>query len=223
MKPTIDKPLLISVARTSLGTKLPANLANQMIEIVVDAVNIIRKEDKPIDLHMVEIMHMQHKLATDTRLVRGLVLDHGARNDGMPKRLTNCFILTCNVSLEYEKTEVNSSFFFSDAETREKLSRSERRFTDERCQKIVELKRKVCEGTDKGFVVVNEKGIDPVCLELLAENGIFALRRAKRRNMERIVLACGGSAVNSVEGLTEDDLVINVLCRDMLMKCMRCL
>jgi len=26
----------------------------------------------------------------------------------------------------------------------------------------------------------------------------MALRRTKRRNMERIVLACGGSAVNSV-------------------------
>lgn len=92
------------MARTSLGTKFPAHLANQLIEIVVDAVNIIRKEDRPIDLHMVEIMHMQHKLATDTKLVKGLVLDHGARNDNMPKKLINCYILTCNVSLEYEKT-----------------------------------------------------------------------------------------------------------------------
>ena len=35
----------------------------------------------------------------------------------------------------------------------------------------------------------------------------MALRRTKRRNMERIVLACGGSAVNSVQELTEADLV----------------
>jgi T-complex protein 1 subunit zeta len=48
---------------------------------------------------MVEIMHMQHKLATDTRLVKGLVLDHGARNEQMPKKLNNAYILTCNVSL----------------------------------------------------------------------------------------------------------------------------
>lgn len=32
------------------------------------------------------------------------------------------------------------------------------------------------------------------------------MRRAKRRNMERIVLACGGNAVNDVSELTEDDL-----------------
>jgi T-complex protein 1 subunit zeta len=44
-------------------------------------------------------------------------------------------------------------------------------------------------------------------LEKFATEGIMALRRAKRRNMERIVLACGGSAVNSVDELTEADLV----------------
>jgi len=37
----------------------------------------------------------------------------------------------------------------------------------------------------KNFVVINQKGIDPMSLDLLAKNGILALRRAKRRNMER--------------------------------------
>lgn len=77
-------------------------------------------------------MHMIHKLASETKLVRGLVLgsilklkkkkviiiffflkynnllffeDHGARHPDMPKKLKKCYILTCNVSLEYEKTE----------------------------------------------------------------------------------------------------------------------
>jgi hypothetical protein len=35
----------------------------------------------------VEIMHMRHKLDNDTRLVKGLVLDHGARHPDMPKRV----------------------------------------------------------------------------------------------------------------------------------------
>lgn len=54
--------------------------------------------------------------------------------------------------------------------------------------------------------MINQKGIDPVSLDLLAEAGIMALRRAKRRNMERLTLACGGVAVNSVEELTPDVL-----------------
>jgi len=43
-------------------------------------------------------------------------------------------------------------------------------------------------------VVINQKGIDPMSLDLLAKEGILALRRAKRRNMERLALACGGAA-----------------------------
>jgi T-complex protein 1 subunit zeta len=83
---------------------------------------------------------------------------------------------------------------------------AERRQVDERVMKIIELKNKVCSGSDKNFVVINQKGIDPPSLDLLARAGIIALRRAKRRNMERLVLACGGEAVNSVDDLTEDCL-----------------
>lgn len=57
---------------------------------------------------MIETMTMQSGNAEDTRLVKGLVLDHGGRHPDMPEKLEKCFILTCNVSLEYEKTEVHS-------------------------------------------------------------------------------------------------------------------
>ena len=44
------------------------------------------------------------------------------------------------------------------------MVKSERKFTDERCQKIIDFKNKVCDTKDKTFVVINEKGIDPICL-----------------------------------------------------------
>lgn len=202
---TPDRDILIDVARASLQTKIHPKMAEQLADIVTDAVLTIKREDV-IDLHMVEIMHMRHKLVTDTKLVQGLVLDHGARHPDMPKKLTNCYILTCNVSLEYEKTDVHSGFFWSSAEQREKLISSERSFTNEKVRKIIELKRKVCEGTDKTFVVINQKGIDPESLDMMAKEGMIGIRRAKRRNMERLSLACGGHAVNSVDDLTEADL-----------------
>ena len=40
-------------------------------------------------------------------------------------------------------------------------------------------------------------------MEMMAKENIIALRRAKRRNAERIMLACGGDAVNSVDDMTE--------------------
>lgn len=61
---------------------------------------------------MVEIMKMQHRTASETQLIRGLVLDHGARHPDMAKRVENAFILTLNVSLEYEKTYAMSFLRF---------------------------------------------------------------------------------------------------------------
>ena len=81
----VDRELLINVARSSLQTKIHPDLANPLCDIVVDAIDTIAKpregvsKDDPVDLHMVEIMHMQHKMSTESRLVRGLVMDHGSR------------------------------------------------------------------------------------------------------------------------------------------------
>jgi T-complex protein 1 subunit zeta len=204
--PDVKRELLLEVARASLMTKIHPVIANPLTEILVEAVQTIRKPDQPIDLHMIEIMHMQHKMSTESRLIKGLVLDHGGRHEGMPSRIENCYIMTLNVSLEYEKTEVHSGFFWSNAEQREKLIASERAFTDEKVQKIIDLKKKLCDGTNKNFVVINQKGIDPPSLEMLAREGIIGIRRAKRRNMERLPLACGGNGLNSVDDMTEKDL-----------------
>jgi T-complex protein 1 subunit zeta len=205
-KETVTKELLLDVAKASLMTKIHPVIANPLTEILVDAVNTIRKDGERIDLHMIEIMHMQHKMSTESKLIKGLVLDHGGRHEGMPSRLENCYIMTLNVSLEYEKTEVHSGFFWSNAEQREKLIASERAFTDDKVQKIIDLKKKLCDGTNKNFVVINQKGIDPPSLEMLAREGIIGIRRAKKRNMERLPLACGGRGLNSVDDMTEEDL-----------------
>lgn len=203
--PVSDRDFLISVARASLRTKLHAELADLVTEIVVDAVLCIKRDDSQLDLHMVEIMAMQHRHAAESRLVRGLVLDHGGRHPDMKKELRKCYILTCNATLEYEKSEVNSGFMYHNAEQRERMLAAERKWVDDRVQLILDLQKKVCTNGET-FVVVNQKGIDPLALDLLQKNGILALRRAKRRNMERLTLACGGVAVNSLDDLTPEVL-----------------
>ena len=194
------------MARTSLRTKVHAEFADVLTETVVDSILAIKKQDELIDLFVIEIMEMKHKSETDTGLIRGLVMDHGARHPDMKKRVEDAYSLTCNVSLEYEKTEVNSGFFYKSAEEREKLVKAERKFIEDRVKKIIDLKKKVCGDSDKGFVVINQKGIDPFSLDALAKVGIIALRRAKRRNMERLTLACGGIALNPLDDLNPDCL-----------------
>jgi T-complex protein 1 subunit zeta len=200
-----DRELLTNVARTTLRSKLSLEIADRMADAVVDAVKSIAEENIPIDLHMVEIMEMQHKKASESTFINGIVLDHGTRHPDMPKSLENVHILTCNVSMEYEKTEINAGFYYSSAEQREKLVDSERKFIDEKVKQVIDFKRKVCKPGET-FAVINQKGIDPFSLDMFAKEGIFAVRRAKRRNMERLALACGGTAVNSVDDMEADVL-----------------
>ena len=155
-----------------------------MATAVVDSIQTIgdmqegAEQTAPLDLHRVEIMNMPHSTYSvptqedNTELtptacipVKGLVLDHGARHPGMPTLLKNCHIMTCNVSLEYEKTEVQSGFFYSNADEREKLVESERKWLDERCRLVVEFKRKVCKEGEVCDLLRNytKEGVEPKC------------------------------------------------------------
>ncbi|KAI3387667.1 hypothetical protein SNEBB_005271 [Seison nebaliae] len=204
--PSINDEQLNDIALTALKTKLNEKLAEKMSCAVVDAVKKIDGKNG-IDLHMIEMMEMMHRSDIDSRLVNGLVLDHGARHPNMPKHLTNCYILTCNVSLEFEKTEVNSSFFYKTAEERTQMVKCERHIIDKRIEKIISIQDQLkLNDKDARLVVINQKGIDPISLDQLARANILGIRRAKRRNMERIPLACGGEALNDLTDLTIDHL-----------------
>jgi T-complex protein 1 subunit zeta len=172
-----------------------------MTAAVVDAIQCIYQPDAPLDLHRVEILALQRRTALDSRFVRGLVLDHGGRHPDMPSVLQQCHIMICNVSLEYEQAETAAGFVYSTAEEREKLVESERVWLDERCRKIVEFKRSICKDENETFCIINQKGVDPLSLDMFAKEGILCLRRAKRRNMERLALATGGQAILSLEDL----------------------
>merc|ERR1719364_455094 len=107
-----------------------------------------------------------------------------------------------NYDLEYQKSEVNSQFMYNSADQREKMVLAERKWVDDRTNMILDLKNKVCKPGET-FVIINQKGIDPLALDMLAREGILALRRAKKRNMERVVLACGGESINSLDMLSD--------------------
>ena len=91
-------------------------IADSLTTICVDSLLAIQQKDEPIDLHMVEMMEMQHRAESDSKLVRGLVLDHGGRHPDMPKRLENCHILTCNVSFTNEILLNSSGWVLSTSE-----------------------------------------------------------------------------------------------------------
>ena len=69
---------------------------------------------------------------------------------------------------------------------------------------VIEFKRKVCKDGES-FVVINQKGIDPLSLDMFAKEGIFALRRAKVPNplytMYRVTCS-----VHHNDGLLHDNI-----------------
>jgi T-complex protein 1 subunit zeta len=65
-----DRELLASVARTSLRTKLAPEMADQFTDIVTDAVLTIYRPGEPIDLHMIERMHMVRAAAAAAAAAR---------------------------------------------------------------------------------------------------------------------------------------------------------
>merc|ERR1712166_179049 len=201
-----DRELLMSAARTALRTKVSEELCELLTEIVVDAVLTIQQEGVPIDNHMVEMQALKHRLGIDTRLVRGLVLDHDPRHPDMPTRVENAYIFACSLEMEYEKTEVNSAWYYNTADQRESQIDAERSVVNRVVEAVIALKKKVCDGTDKKFVVINLLGTAPLSLDMFAREGIMALRRAKRRNMERLNLICGCTQVNSINQLEADCL-----------------
>ncbi|CAL5970630.1 TCP-1_chaperonin subunit zeta [Hexamita inflata] len=202
-----DSDELLQAARTCLNTKLKPVLAEMMAKICVDAVAIAgktAKEKNLIDLHMIEILTMQHHSDLDTSLIEGIVMDHGWRHQELKcSSFKNCYTLTLNVGLEYEKAEVNTEYFYKTAEEKVAQAEKEREFINRRVQKIIDLKNAICKEGET-LAVFNQKGIDPESLQMLAENNILALRRVKRRNMERLTLCCGGEALSTLDELSID-------------------
>ena len=171
-----DRELLLNIAKTSLNTKVDFEMSQSLADALVSAIQCIYSgPDEAIDLHRIEILSIprtnshsnQDENGNDkeggTHFINGIVMDHGARHPDMPDVLTNCKIMTCNVSLEYEKTETQSGFFYSSAEEREKLVESERQWLDERCKLVIDFKRRVC---TNGEVRIASVYVTFVCLLL---------------------------------------------------------
>lgn len=173
-------------------TKSPINVS----DIVVDAIQCVKEEDKPIDMDRVDVIKIQ-STKESVRLVKGLVLDQSFRHELMPKRMEKVHILVLNVSLEFEDTVVKTIMPISNADEKERMMIAERKFVDNKIRSIIDLRNAV----EGDFLLVNGKGIDGPSLDMLAHANISAIRRASNKTIQRLVYACGCRVVNCVDDL----------------------
>ncbi|KAI5181970.1 T-complex protein 1 subunit zeta [Nematocida sp. AWRm80] len=208
-----EKSYLKALAHTTLRSKFSQKKAAEYSQVLLSAVEKVTETNPATnktetDLKMLEIIKMMNIDSNQTlRLVDGLVLDHGGRHPMMPKKLENVFILCTNISFEYEKPELNAQFYYKRTEDKLKLEEGERRLILNKIQKIIECMQKVAQAHQSQspqFMLITQKGIDPHALEVFARYNILALRRAKKRNMERLQKLAGCTPISSISELTPD-------------------
>ncbi|XP_059832532.1 T-complex protein 1 subunit zeta-like [Hypanus sabinus] len=202
----VDKSIMQKVARTSIGTKVCAELAEILAEPVATAVNSVSQSREPVDLKRVHLVAMGHELEQDVRLVNGVVLEQRGRHPDKKWRKEDAFVLAFNVALKQENRKHSSRYFYIDAGRKQRSAEAERRVIRENVRKIIALKWDVCGNSEKSFIVVNQKGIDPVALGEFASEGIVALWSVKKSDVEMLPLGCGGRVVSSLQDLSAECL-----------------
>jgi chaperonin GroEL (HSP60 family) len=115
----------------------------------------------------------------------------------MPKQVKNAKIALINAALEVKKTEVDARIQIQDPTQLQA-------FLDEEegmLKKMVDRVKK--SGTN---ILVCQKGLDDIAQHYLAKEGIYAVRRAKKSDMEKLAKATGAKVVANLDGLSPKDL-----------------
>ncbi|HEX5979226.1 MAG TPA: thermosome subunit beta [Nitrososphaeraceae archaeon] len=199
-----DKTLLNKVAITSMASKLVANDAQILSNIVVDAVLSIAeklKEDGAekikVDIDNIKVEKKAGASINDTQLIRGIILDKEIVHATMPKKIDGAKIALLNCPLEIEKTEMS-------AEIRINQPQQMQRFLDEENRMLRSMVDKI--KSSGANVVLCQKGIDDMAQHYLAKEGIVAVRRIKESDMIKLSKATGAKIITNIDELSSVDL-----------------
>ncbi len=195
-----DEESLKKIAQTSLTSKAVHGAREYLAEMAVKAVKQVaeKRGDKwYIDLDTIQIIKKHGGSLLDSKLIYGIVIDKEVVHPGMPRRVENAKIALIDAPLEVEKPEIDAEIRISDPTQMKKFLEEEEEILKRMVEKIKEA------GAN---VVFCQKGIDDVAQHFLAKNGILAVRRVKRSDMEKLARATGARIVTNIEDLTPDDL-----------------
>ncbi|MEM2130154.1 MAG: thermosome subunit beta [Candidatus Bathyarchaeia archaeon] len=195
-----DKEALKKVAMTSMASKLVAENREQLADIAVDAIlHVAEKvgDEYRVDLDNIMVEKKTGEAITDTKLIKGIVLDKEIVHPGMPKRIENAKIALLDLALEVEKTEFDAKINIETPEQMEAFLHEEENMMRDMVEKIA---------ATGANVVICQKGIDDMVQHFLARKGIAAVRRAKKSDMEKLAKATGGKVVTNLQDITKKDL-----------------
>ncbi len=194
-----DKAALKEIAITSMTGK-SAEGADELSGLVMKALTQVAvEEDKKIiiDLDDVKVEKKVGGSIMDSQLIDGIVLDKEVVHSGMPKSVENAKIALVDAAMEIKSPETDTKVQISDPDQLQAFLDQE----DLILRRMVETVKKA--GAN---VVVCQKGIDDIAQHYLAKEGVLAVRRAKKSDMDALAKATGAKVVSRISDLTAADL-----------------
>jgi thermosome len=194
-----DRGTLKKVAMTSLASKLVAGYSGYIADLAIDAILQVAEEvdgGYEVDLDMVKMEKKPGGSLTDSRLIRGLVIDKEVVHSDMPKLVRKAKIGLLNAAMEIEKTEFSAKIHIEKPDEMQA-------YLDQEEQMLREMVKKVKEAGVN--VLFCQKGIDDMVQHFLAREGVMASRRLKKSDMEALAKATGAKVVTSVDDLSKED------------------
>ena len=195
-----DEKILLEVAKTSLTGKSAGAVKAFLADICVRAVNAVGRvedDERLVDLDDIKVEKRQGGSIRDSTLVDGIILDKERVHAGMPRVVSDGRIALINSAIEVKKTEVDAKIQITDPN---QLAA----FLEEEQNYIRGLVETIC--ATGANVVVCQKGIDDLAQHYFAKAGVFAIRRAKKSDMEALAKATGGRVVTTIDDLSDADL-----------------
>ena len=195
-----DDSVLMEVAKTALTGKSAGAVKSFMADICVRSVNavgLIDGDQRIVDLSDIKVEKRQGGSIKDSTLIDGIILDKERVHAGMPRSVKGAKIALVNSAIEVKKTEVDAKIQITDPNQLSKFLEEEENYIKGLVEKIK---------NSGANVLICQKGIDELAQHYMAKEGIFAIRRAKKSDMEALSKATSGKIVTNLDDLTGEDL-----------------
>lgn len=195
-----DNKLLLEISETAMTGKGAEIAREKLSKLCVDAVKqVAEKIDNKIiiDLDNVKIEKKTGGSTNDSELIQGVIIDKERVHAGMPKKVENAKIALLDAAIEVKETETDAEIQITDPTQLQAFIAQEEKM----------LKEMVDEVKKSGAnVLFCQKGIDDLAQHYLSKEGIFAVRRVKKSDMEALAKATGGKIITNLKDLNKADL-----------------
>ncbi|HIJ16212.1 MAG TPA: thermosome subunit [Thermoplasmata archaeon] len=196
-----DKETLMDIAKTSMISKSVAASRELLAKVAVDAVTAVaeKKDDGTwtVDDDNIQIVKKQGGSMDDTTMISGIIVDKEAVHPAMPKKVEKAKIALVDSALEVKKTEIDAKIEITDPSQLHAFLEEE----ENMLKKMVDTVKK-----SGATVLFCQKGIDDLAQHYLSKAGIYAVRRVKKSDMEKLAKATGANLVTKLDDLRADDL-----------------